>query len=263
MNAVAAVLPREVIKRDGRRAPFDAVKIRSAILRAGQASGEFGEDEADLLTAQVAKVLIHRFRGTPPGIESIQDVVEQMLIAANHLQTARAYIVYRETAQEAAPGPQDGGRRRKRRSTNTSIAPGLARQRQRQPGLLPGRPDSQRLRQGGGQLLAEPRLFAGSRRSAPRGRRSTSTTSTCWRATAPAGRCAPCCTRASTACRARSRRGRPSTCPPRSARSSTSSARCRTNGPARRRSPPSTPTWRRSSARTICPIPRSSSTSRN
>jgi len=88
---------REVVKRDGRRASFDAGKIRSALLRAGQASGEFGEAEADLLSAQVMKVLIHRFRGSPPDIERIQDVVEQSLIAANHLVTARAYIVYRET----------------------------------------------------------------------------------------------------------------------------------------------------------------------
>lgn len=97
MNAVVAVLPREVLKRDGRRAPFDANKIRSAILRAGQATGEFGEAEADLLTALAAKVLIHKYHGTPPGIEGIQDIVEQTLIAANHLETARAYIVYRES----------------------------------------------------------------------------------------------------------------------------------------------------------------------
>jgi len=97
LGAVVSVLPHEVIKRDGQRADFDAGKIRSALLRAGQASGEFGEAEADLLTAQVAKVLIHSFRGSPPEIERIQDVVEQTLIAANHLATARAYIVYRET----------------------------------------------------------------------------------------------------------------------------------------------------------------------
>ena len=97
MSSVIAGGPREVIKRDGRRAMFDAVKIRSAILRAGQASGEFGEAEADLLTAQVVKVLLHSFRNAPPDIERIQDVVEQSLIAANHLDTARAYIVYRES----------------------------------------------------------------------------------------------------------------------------------------------------------------------
>ena len=97
MEAVLTALPREVIKRGGQRAPFDAAKIRSAIMRAGQATSEFSEAEADLLTAQAVKVLIHKFRGSPPGIETIQDVVEQTLIAANHLGTARAYIVYRET----------------------------------------------------------------------------------------------------------------------------------------------------------------------
>ena len=97
MEAVLSALPREVIKRGGQRASFDASKIRSAILRAGQATAEFGEAEADLLTAQAVKVLIHKFRSAPPDIERIQDVVEQTLIAANHIQTARAYIVYRET----------------------------------------------------------------------------------------------------------------------------------------------------------------------
>jgi ribonucleoside-triphosphate reductase len=97
MDSVIAALPREVIKRDGRRASFDASKIRSAIARAGQASGEFGEAEADLLTAQATKVLIHSLHGAAPDIERIQDVVEQTLIASNHFQTARAYIAYRES----------------------------------------------------------------------------------------------------------------------------------------------------------------------
>jgi len=97
MNSVIVNMPREVIKRDGQRTQFDAAKIQSAILRAGQASGEFGEAEADLLTAQVMKVLIHSFRNAPAEIERIQDVVEQSLIAANHLQTARGYIAYRDS----------------------------------------------------------------------------------------------------------------------------------------------------------------------
>jgi anaerobic ribonucleoside-triphosphate reductase len=89
-------LPKGVIKRDGSLAPFDADKIRSAIQRAGAATGEFDANEAFLLTAQVVKVLIHKFRTEPPHIEKIQDVVEQALISANHAKTARAYIVYRE-----------------------------------------------------------------------------------------------------------------------------------------------------------------------
>ncbi len=88
--------PRGVIKRDGSAAAFDADKIRSAIERAGRASGDFDASEAILLTAHVVKVLTHKFHGEPPHIENIQDVVEQVLISANHLKTARAYIVYRE-----------------------------------------------------------------------------------------------------------------------------------------------------------------------
>lgn len=89
--------PTRILKRDGVEVRFDAAKIESAILRAGQASGEFGPLEAGLLTAQVVKVLTHRFSdGRLPDIEGIQDVVEQTLISANHFETARSYIVYRE-----------------------------------------------------------------------------------------------------------------------------------------------------------------------
>lgn len=96
MNTSPHLAPREVIKRSGERAPFDAKKIESALQRAGAATGEFDADEGALLSAQVRKVLMFRFHGQAPQIEQIQDVVEQTLVAANHLQTARAYIVYRE-----------------------------------------------------------------------------------------------------------------------------------------------------------------------
>ncbi|AGA92128.1 anaerobic ribonucleoside-triphosphate reductase [Thioflavicoccus mobilis 8321] len=97
LSANLATLPTRVHKRDGQIVDFDAGKIESAILRAGQATGEFGAMEASLLTAQVVKVLAHRYdSGRLPDIEGIQDVVEQTLIAANHLDTARSYIVYRE-----------------------------------------------------------------------------------------------------------------------------------------------------------------------
>ncbi len=91
-----ANLPTTVIKRDGRQAYFDSRKITSAIQRAGRATGEFSDEEAQLLTAQVLKVLRHRYAATPPEIEHIQDVVEQVLISSNHHRTARAYILYRE-----------------------------------------------------------------------------------------------------------------------------------------------------------------------
>jgi len=88
--------PSSVTKRSGANAPFDAAKIRSAIERAGKATGAYDAPEAELLSIQALKVLAHRFHDRAPHIEQIQDVVEQVLISANHLTTARAYIVYRE-----------------------------------------------------------------------------------------------------------------------------------------------------------------------
>jgi len=101
-TAVAGLarLPTQVRRRDGSVAVFDSGRIASAIGRAGEATGEFGEDEARLLTAQVVKVLTHgHFPDGLPDIERIQDIVEQTLIAANHLKTARAYIAYRDQHQ--------------------------------------------------------------------------------------------------------------------------------------------------------------------
>lgn len=92
-----AMPPTRIRKRNGQEVTFDAGKIRSAIERAGRASGEFTTAEAERLTAQVVKVIAHRFReGRLPDVEAIQDLVEQGLIAADHAETARAYIRYRE-----------------------------------------------------------------------------------------------------------------------------------------------------------------------
>ncbi|MFZ1536966.1 MAG: ribonucleoside triphosphate reductase [Chromatiaceae bacterium] len=92
-----ATLPTHVLKRDGNQIAFEAGKIRSAIERAGRASGEFGAQESERLTSQIVKVLSHRFHnGRLPDIEAIQDLVELTLIADDHFETARAYIRYRE-----------------------------------------------------------------------------------------------------------------------------------------------------------------------
>lgn len=85
-----------VTKRDGTLAPFDSSKIHNAISKAGASTGEFGEQEGWLLTAQVLKVLKHKFAESLPTIENIQDIVEQVLISANYFATAKAYILYRD-----------------------------------------------------------------------------------------------------------------------------------------------------------------------
>ena len=85
-----------VTKRDGTLAPFDNTRIFNAINKAGTTTGEFGEEESWLLTAQVLKVMKHKFTETLPSIEQIQDIVEQVLISANYFATAKAYILYRD-----------------------------------------------------------------------------------------------------------------------------------------------------------------------
>ena len=98
----AATELSRIVKRDGTQVIFNSEKIMSAIKRAGEATGEFDEEEAGLLTTQVTKVLRHRFsNGNLPTIEQIQDVVEQVLISANYYTTARAYIVYRENRHKS------------------------------------------------------------------------------------------------------------------------------------------------------------------
>ncbi|MFO1283616.1 MAG: ribonucleoside triphosphate reductase [Burkholderiales bacterium] len=92
----APTLPKSVVKRDGRRMAFDLDKIVSAIERAGSATAEFDRAEAARLGESVGRVLAHRFENAEPGIEAIQDIVEHTLAAGGWFDTARAYIVYRD-----------------------------------------------------------------------------------------------------------------------------------------------------------------------
>src|SRR3954470_21323110 len=85
-----------IIKRDGSVKPFDPNKILSALLRAGQATGEFGHEEAEALTLQAVMQRIQLQGTAAPHIEQIQDVVETVLFDAGYRKTLRAYVIYRE-----------------------------------------------------------------------------------------------------------------------------------------------------------------------
>ncbi|MDY0275496.1 MAG: ribonucleoside triphosphate reductase [Desulfomicrobium sp.] len=83
-------------KRDGRVVDFDATKITKALLQAGQATKEFEEREARRLTMQVLSLAKAMHLPAMPDVESIQDVVEQVLLDSPFRATAKAYILYRE-----------------------------------------------------------------------------------------------------------------------------------------------------------------------
>lgn len=96
-NAEGKSLPGHLIKRDGKAVKFDLEKIVNAASRAGQATGEFGEQEARrLVESRVVPALSESGRETI-HIEEIQDAVEKALFDEGYFKTLRAYIVYRES----------------------------------------------------------------------------------------------------------------------------------------------------------------------
>jgi ribonucleoside-diphosphate reductase alpha chain len=86
-----------VRKREGQVVPFDEERITRAIAKAMKATGEGNEKEAVNVSEKVVRSLGKKFSSDHVlGIEEIQDTVEEELMAADFLQTAKAYILYRE-----------------------------------------------------------------------------------------------------------------------------------------------------------------------
>lgn len=85
-----------VTKRDGSRAPFNAAKITAAILKAGRATGEFGDDVARMLTVRVLALAQMLEPGDCPTVEALQDIVEEVLLSSPFKKTAKAFILYRD-----------------------------------------------------------------------------------------------------------------------------------------------------------------------
>ena len=96
-NAEGRQLPGHLIKRDGKAVKFDLYKIVNAAARAGHATGEFDEKQAErIVESRVVPALSESGRETI-HIEEIQDAVEKALFEEGYFKTLRAYIVYRES----------------------------------------------------------------------------------------------------------------------------------------------------------------------
>lgn len=91
---------RRLVKRDGSEVPFDSGRIEGAVLRALVAVGEddpgFARDVAEVVTMALASR-----SGDPPGVEQVQDLVEQALVEMGRAKVARAYILYRDRRARA------------------------------------------------------------------------------------------------------------------------------------------------------------------
>lgn len=83
-------------KRDGSLVPFYPEKITRAIFKAAKAVGGDDWSMSERLSNQVVALAEDMYHDQIVDVESIQDLVEKVLIENGHVRTAKAYILYRE-----------------------------------------------------------------------------------------------------------------------------------------------------------------------
>ncbi len=87
----------KVKKRDGQIVEFDPTRISEAIFKALTATGQGDGNRAKKLSKRVVQILNLRFKKEKiPHVEQIQDIIEEVLILEGLVETAKAYILYRE-----------------------------------------------------------------------------------------------------------------------------------------------------------------------
>ena len=94
---------RYIIKRDGRKVPFDINKIIDAIRKALEAAGEKNGVYAAFIASSAENELesLEKPMDSLPTVEDIQNIVEKKLMEQGFHKTAKAYILYREQRTRA------------------------------------------------------------------------------------------------------------------------------------------------------------------
>jgi anaerobic ribonucleoside-triphosphate reductase len=91
----------KIVKRNGKIAPFEQEKITAALLKAGEATGEFSLKIAERLSNKAVEILNRQFDAVNlPDVESVQNIVEHVLMDSVFEETAKAYIIYRRQHEE-------------------------------------------------------------------------------------------------------------------------------------------------------------------
>lgn len=88
-----------IIKRSGRKVPFNESKITRAIEKALHATGAYRPSAPEKIKKAVIAELRSRHVGDTgyiPTVEEVQDVIEKTLMEVGYHDTAKAYILYRE-----------------------------------------------------------------------------------------------------------------------------------------------------------------------
>jgi len=90
----------KIKKRDGSIVEFDQNKITIAIGKAIAAVNAKNGHVAEKLSGEVVDILEKRFAGKIPGVEDVQNIVEEVLIRYGYSDVAKAYILYRQKRAE-------------------------------------------------------------------------------------------------------------------------------------------------------------------
>lgn len=88
-----------ITKRNGRKVLFSIPKINRAIEKALRATGEYKNGVQEKITKAVIAEIKNRHTGDEsyaPSVEEVQDIIELTLMEVGYLETAKAYILYRE-----------------------------------------------------------------------------------------------------------------------------------------------------------------------
>ena len=91
----------KIRKRDGRLADFNEGKIAQAITKAFNATYKPGQEETAQRLAEEVLSILDVEGCQQPDVEHIQDLVERVLMDNGYVQTAKAYILYRDQRSRA------------------------------------------------------------------------------------------------------------------------------------------------------------------
>ncbi len=96
-RSVGVTAIESIVKRDGRKVPFNKTKITDALEKAFIASGNLdGRGIAEQLADQVVVKISNGAIEGVPTVEGVQDLAEEVLIENGFVQTAKRYIRYRD-----------------------------------------------------------------------------------------------------------------------------------------------------------------------
>ena len=91
----------QIIKRDGRVDQFDVTKIENAIIKAMNAIGRQELNDCKKISKIVEVEIETKFVDAIPDVESVQDLVEEVLMQNGYKDVAKEYILYRAKRSKA------------------------------------------------------------------------------------------------------------------------------------------------------------------